>query len=77
MSTVTLEEAQAHLPELIEHLAPGEELVIMSNAFPVATLVGPMYRLPQPVFGRGQGKLSIVCEDDEHLQGFEDSRLFP
>ena len=28
MSTVTLEEAQAHLPQLIERLQPGEEIVI-------------------------------------------------
>ena len=28
MTTVTLEEAQAHLPELIARLHPGEELVI-------------------------------------------------
>ena len=28
MSTVTLEEAQAHLSELIDRLQPGEEIVI-------------------------------------------------
>lgn len=28
MSTVTLEEAQAKLPELIDKLAPGEEVII-------------------------------------------------
>jgi antitoxin (DNA-binding transcriptional repressor) of toxin-antitoxin stability system len=29
MTIVTIEEAQAKLPELIEHLAAGEELVII------------------------------------------------
>ncbi len=29
MSTVTLEEAKARLEELIEHLEPGEEFLIM------------------------------------------------
>jgi hypothetical protein len=28
MSTVTIEEAQANLPEIIDKLAPGEELII-------------------------------------------------
>ena len=28
MTTVTIEEAQAKLPELIEHLQPGEEMTI-------------------------------------------------
>ncbi|MBC7821938.1 MAG: type II toxin-antitoxin system prevent-host-death family antitoxin [Planctomycetaceae bacterium] len=72
MSTVTLEDAQAQLPELIEHLAPGEELVITRNARPVARLVGPVAEFAQPVFGRGRGKVVVVAEDDEHLKGFED-----
>ena len=75
MSTVTLEEAQAKLPELIEHLAPGEELVITNNAYPVATLVGPMSRTPQPVFGRGRGKIVILLEDDDHLLDFEEAEV--
>jgi antitoxin (DNA-binding transcriptional repressor) of toxin-antitoxin stability system len=40
MSSVTIEDAQAHLPELIDQLAPGEELVILRGDQPVAKLVG-------------------------------------
>ena len=40
MSTVTIEEAQARLPELIDRLAPGEELVITRGKQPVAKLIG-------------------------------------
>jgi antitoxin (DNA-binding transcriptional repressor) of toxin-antitoxin stability system len=40
VSTVTLEEAQARLPELIENLSPGEELIIIRGEQPVAKLVG-------------------------------------
>ena len=72
MSTVTLEDAQAQLPELIEHLAPGEELVITRNARPVARLMGPVGDSLQPVFGRGRGKVVVVAEDEEHLKDFED-----
>ena len=38
MSTVTLEEAQAHLPELIARLQAGEEIVITRDNQPVAKL---------------------------------------
>ena len=36
MSTVTIEEAQAKLPELIEHLQPGEEITITDRGQPLA-----------------------------------------
>ncbi|MCI0461025.1 MAG: type II toxin-antitoxin system Phd/YefM family antitoxin [Gemmataceae bacterium] len=72
MPTVTLEEAQARLPELIAQLAPGEEVIITRNAQPVAKLGGQPREQPQPVFGRGRGKVVIVSEDEEHLKDFED-----
>ena len=71
--TVTIEEAQARLPELIERLAPGEELVITRNDQPVAALVGknPSPRRPrQP--GSAKGKLFILAEDEEHLEDFKE-----
>ena len=37
--TVTVEEAQAKLKEIIDQLAPGEEIVITENEQPVAKLV--------------------------------------
>ena len=37
MGTVTIEEAQAKLPEIIEKLAAGEELIITRNDQPVAS----------------------------------------
>jgi prevent-host-death family protein len=74
MSTITIEEAQAKLPELIEHLAPGEAVVITRNARPVATLTGPQDETSQPLFGRGRGKVDIVAEDDQHLEHFKDYR---
>ena len=72
MTTISIEEAQAKLPELIDHLAAGEGLVITRNAYPVAMLVRPGSEAPQPVFGRGRGKVVVVSEDDEHLKGFEE-----
>jgi antitoxin (DNA-binding transcriptional repressor) of toxin-antitoxin stability system len=40
MSTITIEEAQAHLPALIDKLRPGEEIVITRNDEPIAKLTG-------------------------------------
>jgi antitoxin (DNA-binding transcriptional repressor) of toxin-antitoxin stability system len=40
MLTVTIEEAQTNLTELIHQLTPGEEVVIVENDHPVARLVG-------------------------------------
>ena len=72
MTTITLEEAQAKLPELIEQLAAGGEFLITRNAFPVAGSAPPGSESPQPVFGRGRGKVVVVAEDDEHLRGFQE-----
>ncbi|HEV2969969.1 MAG TPA: type II toxin-antitoxin system prevent-host-death family antitoxin [Pirellulales bacterium] len=57
MSTVTIEEAQSKLPELIEHLVAGEEVVITRDARPVAKLVAASAEKPTPLFGRGRGKI--------------------
>jgi antitoxin (DNA-binding transcriptional repressor) of toxin-antitoxin stability system len=72
MSIMTIEEAQAQLPELIARLAPGEEVLLTRNAQPVAKLVGQPRTDARPILGRGKGKVIIVSEDDDHLQGFEE-----
>lgn len=38
MTSVTIEQAQASLPELIEKLIPGQELIILANGAEVAKL---------------------------------------
>jgi antitoxin (DNA-binding transcriptional repressor) of toxin-antitoxin stability system len=73
MSTITIEEAQAKLPELIDNLTPGEELIITRNDQPIAKLVGqwrPALKPRQP--GSAKGKLIILAEDDEHLEDFKE-----
>lgn len=74
MTTVTIEEAQAKLPELIDHLAAGEALVITRNQQPIARLLaeGPLNRQSRKA-GSAKGLLTILVEDKEHLNGFEES----
>ena len=73
MTSVTIEEAQAKLPELIDHLASGEVLVITRNQQPIARLLAeePPQRKPRRA-GSAKGLLTILVEDDEHLSGFEE-----
>jgi prevent-host-death family protein len=71
MASVTIQEAQANLPELIHQLTPGEELVITEHCRPVAKLVSekqPAGQRPGP--GLCKGMITIVADDDEHLRDF-------
>lgn len=67
-TTVTLQEAESRLAQLIEELEPGKEVLILRDAVPVGKLVRLSRESPQPVPGRGRGKLIITAEDKEHLK---------
>jgi prevent-host-death family protein len=72
MTTVSLPEAQATLPDLVEQLKPGEEVIITRNQQPVAKLIPIPSDKPRPVFGSCRGKLTVVAEDEEHLRDFSE-----
>jgi antitoxin (DNA-binding transcriptional repressor) of toxin-antitoxin stability system len=72
MASVTIEEAQAKLPDLIHKLTPGEEVVITENNQPVAKLLASPAEKPHPIPGRCKGMLTILIEDDEHLEDFKE-----
>ncbi|HJT31678.1 MAG TPA: hypothetical protein VJ783_06460 [Pirellulales bacterium] len=73
--TVTIQEAQAKLRDLIHQLAPGEAVTITENDRPVATLVCQPLRSKselRPPPGLGKGYITVVADDDEHLKDFAD-----
>lgn len=70
MSFATIEEAQTQLPELVDHLTAGEEVVITRDGKPVARLVLPELPKGYPIFGRGIGKLVIHSEEDEDFSEY-------
>jgi antitoxin (DNA-binding transcriptional repressor) of toxin-antitoxin stability system len=73
MTSVSIEEAQAKLPELIAHLAAGEALIITRNQQPIARLQAelPVPRKPrQP--GSAIGLLTEIADDKEHLADFKE-----
>jgi antitoxin (DNA-binding transcriptional repressor) of toxin-antitoxin stability system len=76
VQTATIEEVQARLPQILESLAPGEEIVITRSGQAVARLTLPPGR-PKgaPVAGRAKGMLIVNAEDDEHLKDFAEYML--
>jgi antitoxin (DNA-binding transcriptional repressor) of toxin-antitoxin stability system len=72
MSTVTLEEAKAHLDKLIEHLAPGEEFLITDQGRPLAQ-VRKAERSSWPCkAGSAAGKIHLAPDFDEPLEDFKE-----
>jgi antitoxin (DNA-binding transcriptional repressor) of toxin-antitoxin stability system len=68
--TVSIEQAQLALKELIEKSSNGESVVITQGNLPVAELRPIATGKRVPVFGSCKGMLSIVADDDEHLADF-------
>jgi antitoxin (DNA-binding transcriptional repressor) of toxin-antitoxin stability system len=62
LATVTVEEAQAKLPELIAQLSPGEEVIITENQQPVAKLVATGKPAERPL-GTLRGTVLYMAAD--------------
>ena len=67
MSTLSIEDAQERFGELIDHLAPGQEIILTRGTRVVAKLVGHREDepRPRPVFGRGRGKIETLRDGDD------------
>ncbi len=74
-ATITVEEAQAQLKELIHRLAPGEEIVITENQRPVAKLVAERPK-PKQRPGPGLCKGMITCIAPDFDAPLEDMREY-
>ena len=70
MQTLDLDDVQARLPELLEQLSSGEELLIVRDSRTLGKLVGVAKDKPRRIAGRGKGKLLVWIDDDEHLNDF-------
>ena len=72
MMTIPIKEAGLRLSQLVDQLAPGEEIELTRGEVTVARLVKNGIRKQARQFGLGKGKLTIVANDDEHLEHFQD-----
>ena len=71
-TTVSIVDAQARLTQLIHQLAPGDEIIITENQQPVAKLVSQAKPLQRREPGRCKGMITLLVEDEEHLEGFKE-----
>ncbi len=76
MPTISIQEAQARLSEIIRALTPGEEVVITENGQPVARLVPTP---PQPAkkprqFDTLRGTVLSMEHFDDPLEEFKEYR---
>lgn len=72
MYTATVEEVQAQLPEMLDRVQAGEELVITRGGRSVARLTAEVSSTP-PVLGTGTGTVLYMSPDfDAPLSEFKD-----
>ena len=60
MTTITIEEAQARLRDLIHALPPGEEVVITEDDRPIARLLLPAEQAAKPPRRSGTMKGTVL-----------------
>jgi len=73
-TTMAVEDLKLTLPELLDSLTPGDEVILTRNQQPVAKLLIPspaLQRQPR-VPGNCKGMITLLIEDDEHLKDFEE-----
>jgi antitoxin (DNA-binding transcriptional repressor) of toxin-antitoxin stability system len=69
--TISLEQASTQLSGLVRALGPNDVIVLTDNDKPVARILPsdtPHTRVP----GVWKGKVSIISEDEEHLEDFRE-----
>ena len=70
MTKISIEEAQAKLPELIHELPPGEELIITEHSLAVARLISAQPNTPRKL-GDLRGTITYIAPDfDAPLDDF-------
>lgn len=73
MATLTIQEVQAQLPDLIHRLNPGEEVVITENNQPVARLILSESIKQWPCkAGSARGKIWMASDFDAPLEDFKE-----
>jgi antitoxin (DNA-binding transcriptional repressor) of toxin-antitoxin stability system len=71
MTLISIQDAAERLAELVHDLEPGAEIVLTENDTPIARLIAEA-RQPKARRkpGNCKGLLTIIADDDEHLEDF-------
>lgn len=70
--TVSIEQAQLNLAELIQQSAKGESITITQDGREVAQIIRVREGNRRPAPGFGRDVVHIISDDEEHLAGFAD-----
>ena len=70
MQSVSIEEAKANLPDLIEAAVKGEEVVIAEDGRQLVKLVPVPHAKPRPRFGSAEGLVTMSEDFNEPLEDF-------
>jgi prevent-host-death family protein len=72
--TISIEQAQSRLTQLIDQLGQGQELIITRDGTPVAKLVGQHQHARKPRQpGWGKGIITYIADDfDAPLEDFKE-----
>ncbi len=62
------------LPDLIDSVLGGEEVVFTQNDLPVAKLVAVHQEKPRPQFGSAKGLFEMAEDFNEPLEDFDEYR---
>ncbi|MBI4600470.1 MAG: DUF2281 domain-containing protein [Planctomycetes bacterium] len=73
MPQVTLEQARAQLPDLVEAAIAGNEVVILKENQPAVKLVPLPPPGARPQFGSARGLITMAEDFDEPLEDFRDT----
>jgi antitoxin (DNA-binding transcriptional repressor) of toxin-antitoxin stability system len=74
-TTLAVEDITLTLPELLNSLTPGDEVILTRNHLTVAKLVAEHLKQEpnqRPGPGLCRGMITIMSDDDEHLKDFEE-----
>ena len=72
-TTMEVENMQMTLPELLDHLTPGDEVILTRNHQTVAKLVSETSKTPRPAPGLGKGSIIYMAPDfDAPLDEFKE-----
>ena len=75
MFEVSVEKTKSiQLPELIESVVKGEEVIFTQNDQPVAKLVAVRHGKPRPQFGSAKGLFVMAKDFDEPMEDLEEYR---
>jgi prevent-host-death family protein len=73
MTTVSIDTAQANLPDLIRQLVPGEEVIVTEDGKPVARILPATAPPLERKLGALQGTVLFMAQDfDAPLEDFRE-----